>query len=161
MAAYLHGKGRRRLAVVAGDDDRALRRPDAFRVAARALGLAEPRVVTVPAPTTLKSGRAALATLLRDATDIDAVFCSSDLLALGVLTEARVRGVDVPHQLAVIGFGDLAFAADLDPALSTVRIKGDAIGRQAAQFIVDRVEGREVPERVVDIGFSIIERACR
>jgi len=87
------------------------------------------------------------------------VFCSSDLLALGVLTEARVRGVDVPRQLAVIGFGDLAFAADLDPALSTVRIKGDAIGRQAAQFIVDRVEGREVPERVVDIGFSIIERA--
>jgi len=33
-----------------------------------------------------------------------------------------------------------------------VHIKGDAIGRQAAQFIVDRVEGREVPQRVIDIG---------
>ena len=39
-----------------------------------------------------------------------------------------------------------------------MHIKGDAIGRQAAQFIVDRVEGREVAERVIDIGFSIIER---
>ena len=81
------------------------------------------------------------------------------LVALGVLTEARVRGLQVPQQLAVIGFGDLQFAADLDPALSTVHIKGGAIGRQAARFIVDRVEGRDVPERVIDIGFSIVERA--
>jgi len=158
VAAYLHGNGRRRPAVVAGDDERALRRTDAFRAAAHALGMAEPRVVAVPAPTTLKSGRLALAALLRESNDIDAVFCSSDLLALGVMTEARVQGLKVPQQLAVVGFGDLAFAADLDPALSTVRIRGDAIGRQAAQFIVDRVEGREVPERVIDIGFSIIQR---
>jgi LacI family gluconate utilization system Gnt-I transcriptional repressor len=158
VAAYLHGNGRRRPAVVAGDDERALRRTDAFRAAAHALGMAEPRVVAVPAPTTLKSGRLALAALLRESNDIDAVFCSSDLLALGVMTEARVQGLKVPQQLAVVGFGDLAFAADLDPALSTVRIRGDAIGRQAAMFIVDRVEGREVPERVIDIGFSIIER---
>jgi len=159
VAAHLHAKGRRRLAVVAGDDERAMRRTEAFRSTAHALGLAEVRVVTVAAPTTLRSGREALARLLHEGAGIDAVFCSSDLLALGVLTEARVQGLRVPQQLAVIGFGDLQFAADLDPALSTVHIKGDAIGRQAAQFIVDRVEGREVPQRVVDIGFSIVERS--
>jgi LacI family transcriptional regulator, gluconate utilization system Gnt-I transcriptional repressor len=158
VAAHLHAKGRRRLAVVGGDDERAVRRTEAFRSAARSLGLAEVRVVTVAAPTTLRSGREALARLLHEGGDIDAVFCSSDLLALGVLTEARVRSLGVPQLLAVIGFGDLQFAADLDPALSTVHIKGDAIGRQAAQFIVDRVEGREVPQRVIDIGFSIVER---
>ena len=158
VAAHLHGKGRSRLAVVAGDDERAARRGRAFVAAALALGLREPRIVTVPAPTTLRSGRQALATLVRDASDTDAVFCSSDQLALGVLTEARVRGWAVPGRLAVIGFGDQEFSADLEPALSSVRIRGDAIGRQAAQFIVDRVEGRAVPERVIDIGFSIIER---
>ena len=89
---------------------------------------------------------------------IDAVFCSSDLLALGVLTEARALGLQVPRQLAVVGFGDLDFAADLEPALTTVHIKGAAIGQQAAQFIVERAEGRPVAERVIDIGFSIIER---
>jgi len=158
VAAHLHGKGRSRLAVVAGDDERAARRGRAFVAAALALGLREPRIVTVPAPTTLRSGRQALATLVRDASDTDAVFCSSDQLALGVLTEARVRGWAVPGRLAVIGFGDQEFSADLEPALSSVRIRGDAIGRQAAQFIVDRVEGRMVPERVIDIGFSVIER---
>jgi len=112
----------------------------------------------VPAPTTLRSGRTALAELLDTGSVVDAVFCSSDLLALGVLTEAQARAVDVPERLAIVGFGDLDFAADLHPALTTVRVDGMAIGRQAAQFIVDRAEGREVAERVVDIGFSIVER---
>ena len=97
--------------------------------------------------------------MLRQAPDTDAVFCSSDLLALGVVTEARVRGLAVPQQLAVVGFGDLDFAADVAPALSTVHIKGAEIGRQAARFIVERAEGREVAQPIVDIGFHIVERA--
>ena len=155
---FLRSKGRSRLAVVAGDDERSRRRHQAFQDAARAAGLREVRLIHVPAPTTLKSGRHALADLLAAAPDIDAVFCSSDLLALGVMTEAQARGIAVPAQLAVVGFGDLEFAADLNPALTTVRIDGTAIGRQAARFIVDRAEGRSVDPRVVDIGFSIVDR---
>ena len=67
----------------------------------------------------------------------------------------------MPERLAIVGFGDLEFAADLHPALTTVRIDGAAIGRQAAQFIVERAEGRPVEQRVVDIGFSIVERQTR
>jgi LacI family gluconate utilization system Gnt-I transcriptional repressor len=157
VATFLHAKGHRRLGVVAGDDERAQRRVDAFKAAAMALGLAEPRVVAVPAPTTLQSGRQALAELLKGR-KMDAVFCSSDLLALGVLTEARVQGLAVPDKLAVVGFGDLDFAASVHPALTTVRINGAAIGSQAAAFIVERAEGRLVDQRVIDIGFSIVER---
>lgn len=156
---FLRAKGRRRLAVVAGDDERSRRRHQAFCDTARTAGLPEVPLIYVPAPTTLGSGRRALAELLAGTPGIDAVFCSSDLLALGVMTEAQARGIAVPQQLAVVGFGDLEFAADLHPALSTVRIDSAAIGRQAARFIVERAEGREVAERVVDIGFSIVDRA--
>jgi LacI family transcriptional regulator, gluconate utilization system Gnt-I transcriptional repressor len=158
VAQFFHAKGRRQLAALAGDDERAQRRVEAFQAAARALGLAPVPVVTVPAPTTLERGRNGLVQLLATLPAVDALFCSSDLLALGVLTEARVRGLAVPKKLAVMGFGDLEFAAAVEPALSTVHIKGAAIGRQAAQFIVDRAEGRAVAQRVVDIGFSIVER---
>jgi LacI family gluconate utilization system Gnt-I transcriptional repressor len=158
VAAFLQAKGRRRFAVVAGDDERATRRLGAFEAAALALGLPEVRRVVVPAPTTLRSGRGALSTLLGSGAEVEAVFCSSDLLALGVMTEALARDIKVPSQLAVVGFGDLNFAADLHPALTTVHINGAAIGRQAAQFIVDRAEGRGVAQRVIDIGFSIVDR---
>jgi LacI family gluconate utilization system Gnt-I transcriptional repressor len=159
VAEFLHRKGRRCLGVVTGDDERARRRAEAFQAAAASLGLPEVKVAMVPAPTTLKRGRDGLASLLASVPSIDAIFCSSDLLALGVMTEARARGLQVPAQLAIVGFGDLEFAADLEPSLTTVHIKGAAIGRQAAQFIVDRAEGRDVGQRVIDIGFSIVERA--
>jgi LacI family gluconate utilization system Gnt-I transcriptional repressor len=158
VVAFLHARGRRRLAVVAGDDERSQRRHDAFCRAALALGLPAVQVVVVPAPTTLRSGRSALVELLTHEAKVDAVFCSSDLLALGVMTEAQARGIAVPTRLGVVGFGDLDFAADLHPALTTVRIDGAAIGRQAARFIVDRAEGREVDQRIVDIGFAIVDR---
>jgi LacI family gluconate utilization system Gnt-I transcriptional repressor len=158
VAAYLIHKGRRRLALVAGDDERARRRAQAFQAAAGDAGMDAVPAVYVPAPTTLKSGRSALTQLLQAASDLDAVFCSSDLLALGVMIEAQARGINVPGRLAVVGFGDIEFAADLQPALTTVRIDAMAIGRRAAQFIVDRAEGRQVDPRVVDIGFSIVER---
>lgn len=158
VVQFLQAKGRRRLAVVAGDDERSERRHRAFQEEAQRLGLPAVDVVTVPAPTTLKSGRAALVELLGKAQRADTVFCSSDLLALGVMTEAHARGLSIPADLAIMGFGDLEFAADLHPALSTVRIDGNAIGVQAARFILDRADGRGTTQRVVDVGFSIVDR---
>lgn len=164
VAEYLAARGRRRVAAISGDDERAVRRHRAFSETAVKLGLCRPgeRDVpssVVPAPTTLGSGRAALAGLLANHPDIDAVFCSSDLLALGVLTEAQAKGILVPGHIAVVGFGDLSFAKDLHPALTTVRIDGTAIGRTAAQFIIDRAEGRPVESAIHDVGFTIVERA--
>lgn len=161
VARHLHAKGRRHLALLSGDDERAERRNRGFIDEARVLGLdadAIP-VLRVPAPTTLRSGRDGLAQLLAKSPEVDGIFCSSDLLALGVLTEAAARGIAVPGQLSVVGFGDLAFAGDTHPALSTVRIDGTGIGRQAAHFIVDRAAGRPVETKVVDLGFQVIERA--
>lgn len=158
VAHSLASRGRRQLAVVAGDDERSQRREHAFCLAVAEAGLPPVRVIRVPAPTTLQSGRHALAQWCAAGPPVDAVFCSSDLLALGVLTEAQARGLSVPQALAVVGFGDQDFAADLNPALSSVRIDGQAMGRQAAQFVVDRAEGRAIAERVVDLGFSLIER---
>jgi len=112
----------------------------------------------VSSPTTLASGRTGLQVLLQGDPTIDAVFCSSDQLALGVLIEAQVQGIAVPGRLAVMGFGDLSMARDLHPALTTVRIDGVRIGREAAQFIVDRAEGRGIAAPVIDVGFSIVER---
>jgi len=159
VCQYLYKRGRREIGVIGGADDRAVRRSNAFVSAAKALGLPAPSVFNVPAPTTLASGREGLQTLLAQRPTLDALFCSSDLQALGVLTEAQAQGINVPGQIAVVGFGDLAFSRDLHPALTTVRIDGTRIGREAARCLVDQVEGIEVTERVIDVGFSIVERA--
>jgi LacI family gluconate utilization system Gnt-I transcriptional repressor len=160
VCAYLHRKGYRRPALLCGDDERARRRAEGFRRMAEVLGWDVPAPVQlVSAPTTLGQGREGLAALLAAHPDTDALFCTSDMLALGVLIEAQARGLAVPSQLAVVGLGDLDFAASLQPALTTVRIDGTRIGQTAAQYIVDRTEGRPVEQPVLDIGFTLVERA--
>ena len=97
VCEHLFARGRRRLALLSGGDERTARRAQGFADAAERLGLRPPAVRLGKAPTTHADVRAGLAALLADVPDIDAVFCSSDMLALGVLTEARARGISVPQ----------------------------------------------------------------
>jgi LacI family gluconate utilization system Gnt-I transcriptional repressor len=159
VAEYLLSRGRKHLGVVSADDSRADRRTRAFCDAARvATGAAGCPVELMPAPGTVRGGRTAFAALIEKHPDVDGVFCSSDLIALGVITEARARGIRVPEELGVVGLGDLEFAADVDPALTTVHIDGATIGREAANFIVRRARDESIPERVLDVGFELVTR---
>lgn len=157
-AEYLYGKGARRLAMICADDQRAGLRQRGFSEAAARLSLGKIPLRLVHAPTTIGDGRSALAALLERDPGPDAIYCSSDVLALGALIEARSKGIRIPGELRVFGFGDLDFAAHADPALSTARIDGTAIGRQAARFLLERIAGGPGGPRIVDLGFTIIPR---
>jgi len=158
VAKYLMSKGRNRFAIIRAEDERADRRTAAFNAAIADAGFPKPYVVNVGDQRSIRSGRDAMSQILKNAPQTDAIFCSSDLLALGVLTEARAQKIDVPNKMAVMGFGDVPFVADMLPSLTTVRINGGKIGQLAAQYLMDRAEGREVSEPIVNVGFSIIER---
>ncbi|CAN5717046.1 LacI family DNA-binding transcriptional regulator [soil metagenome] len=158
VGRYLMARGRKAPALIGGDDERALRRMNAFVAEVQAHGVNDVPRKTVKAPSTLGQGRLALRELLKERPDLDAVFCTSDFLALGVLTEAQAQGIAVPGRLAVVGFGDLAFASDLNPALTTVRIDGTRIGKLAAAFLVNTAAGEPQTERIIDVGFRIVER---
>ena len=158
VARHLFARGHRRFGMVWADDARALARQRGFVGELAARGCSDVEVVTVPAPSTLALGRQGLAQLLERPSTPTAVFCSSDLLAHGALEEARSRGIAVPGELALIGFGGLEFAEHTSPALSTVRIDRISIGRRAAEMLLARIEGRVPSESVVDVGFEIVDR---
>jgi LacI family gluconate utilization system Gnt-I transcriptional repressor len=162
LARHLIERGYRRIAILSADDPRAERRNQGLQAELARLGVAVAAVQTMPPPTTMQLGREGLARLLALAPDIDAVYCSSDTLAHGLMIEAMSRGLKVPEQLAVIGFGDLSFAAHTYPPLSTVRVDGRNIGLVAAQAILDRIDGvggeQTAASRVFDTGFELIQR---
>ena len=158
VAQYLLSKGNQKYAIVTADDERAGRRNKAFIETVKAHKSGDVLVQNVGDLRTLKSGREALKQILLLKPDVDAIFCSSDLLALGVLTEARAQKISVPHQISIMGFGDVPFVEDMIPALTTVKINGAEIGRLAAQCLVDRAQGKAVEQQIVDVGFSIVSR---
>jgi LacI family transcriptional regulator, gluconate utilization system Gnt-I transcriptional repressor len=160
VAHFLQRRGRRHVASITADDERAIRRHAAFAAAAQSLGIAGDTLCQhiVPAPSTVASGREGLRVLLTRAPGIDAIFCSSDMVALGVLIEAQALGIHVPSQLAVVGMGDIALSRDLQPPLTTVRVDGTLIGDTAARYIMQRADGRAVEQPIRDVGFTIVER---
>lgn len=155
VGAFFRARGWQRVGIATAGDPRALQRRQGFEAA---FGRGVP-VAQVAAPSNLERGRAALTELLARDPGLQAVSCSSDQLAHGVLVEAQARGLRVPQDLAVCGFGNADFAAHLFPALSTVLIDGPQIGRLAAQMVLARCRGEEVAQRIVDMGFRIVERA--
>ena len=155
---FLHARGCRRLGLITADDERAQRRARSLMAQAASLGLPSVAVVNVGDSRTLHSGRAGMARLLAEHPGVDGVFCSSDLLAVGAVTELQSQGRRVPDDVAVVGFGDFAFVADMVPSITSVRINGSHIGQVAASYLMARAEGRPADARVVDVGFSIVER---
>ena len=155
LAGYFLGRGCQHVGIATGDDHRAMQRREGFLAA---WGRDVPTAL-VPAPSTLESGRRALGELLHQEPRLQAVACSSDMLAHGVLVEARARGLRVPQDLAVSGFGNAEFGAHMLPAITTVHVDGPEIGRLAARLIVDRCRGLQPERSSFDLGFRLIERA--
>lgn len=160
IAAYFERKGRRKLAVLSSSNDpRARARGTGFIEAAAQLGLPAVVMDQFVSPSRMMHGREGLRRILHGTPDIDGIFCATDLVALGALAEAQAQGIKVPERLAVVGFGDSEFATAAYPTLTTVRVESVEIGRQVASMIIARVEGKSFARDVIDLGFSIAERA--
>ena len=151
-------QNRRRAFVISASGVRALARRHSFARTMRESGAPEPGAAIFGGTTGFGEGRGAIASHLDSGGRPDIVVCSSDWSAHGALDELQRRGIRVPEDTAVIGFGDLDFAAELKPSLTTVKIDGGVIGRQAAKFLMQRACGERITQRIVDIGFSLIVR---
>ncbi|MDT8329157.1 MAG: LacI family DNA-binding transcriptional regulator [Roseovarius sp.] len=162
MADFALGKGHRRAAVATAADERARRRASAFAARFITGGGAGPVPEAVAERASIETGRDLLADLLDNRGFAGGVVaCSSDVLAHGVMIEAQARGLNVPGQVAVIGFGDQEFARATHPALSTVKVDLDRLGREGAAALTARLTGQTPApsEHVIDLGFEIVDRA--
>lgn len=108
------------------------------------------------------SGFAAARELIRRNPRPTAIFAGNDLMALGVLHAASEAGLQVPGDLAVVGFDDILPAALVSPPLTTVAQPTYRMGAQAAAMLLDRLEGAwSGPGRQVVLEPElVIRRSC-
>jgi LacI family gluconate utilization system Gnt-I transcriptional repressor len=152
VAHHLLSQGRKRFAFIGGDDPRATRRWNGFSDTLRKAGATEPRRLV------LDRNASGSVAALADLPGVDAVFAANDAHAIGFMAGLRKAGLlrngpASEQPVAVIGLGDLEMGRLIAPALSTVRVHGDAIGRTAARLMLSR----EGPRRL-DLGFELVLR---
>jgi len=110
------------------------------RTAMEATGFAEDALQVVESPNlTVASGRAAGTELLAlsERRRPTAVFCANDLLALGLLQELTRNGVEVPSEMAIVGYDDIDFAAAAAVPLTSVRQPRSQLGQAAMELLVE------------------------
>lgn len=97
-------------------------------------------------PFTLEGGRSAMADLLAVFPDVDGVFCSTDLVAIGAVRALADAGRRVPDDVKVVGFDDVPLASFLTPSLTSISPDHAAMADAVVTMLVDRIEGRRTDD---------------
>jgi LacI family transcriptional regulator len=108
------------------------------------------------------SGTAAARRLL--SAQVTAIFAASDIMALGALKVIREAGLQVPKDVALVGFDDMPIAAALQPALTTVRQPVEQLGAMAADLLLGLLDcppdGRPPPQELILPTKLIVRESC-
>lgn len=92
----------------------------------------------------------ALETLWKQYPKPDAIFCFADILAIGALHRALKKGIKVPEELAIAGFGNDITGRFITPSISTMSQPSFEMGQMAAQIILDAVESDDETVQTVE-----------
>lgn len=93
-----------------------------------------------------QSGRDCLSTWLADNDAPDAVICSNDTMAIGVIDQAReVHGIDVPNNMSVVGFDGITSASWCSYQITTIKQPVEKLVKAAIEILLEHIENPETP----------------
>ncbi|GAA1687760.1 LacI family DNA-binding transcriptional regulator [Glycomyces endophyticus] len=157
MTSYLLANGHRTIAYVGREPGLSTtdERVAGFRRAHADHGAPLDESLIRPGAFSRGGGRVATEALWAERADVTAVFAATDMIAAGALQALRGRGVRVPEDVSVVGFDDIPLASDLTPALTTVHVPHEQLGREAVRLSLHR--GPDLDDRVM-LGTHIVVR---
>ncbi|WP_105631871.1 DNA-binding transcriptional regulator CytR [Cronobacter dublinensis] len=143
---YLHELGHQRIACIAGPEEMPLchYRLQGYVQALRRSGMTVDPHYIARGDFTFEAGASALEQLLSLPQPPTAIFCHSDVMALGAMSMAKRRGYRIPDDISIIGFDNIALAEFCDPPLTTVAQPRFDIGREAMLLLLSQLNGHTV-----------------
>ncbi|AOM42909.1 DNA-binding transcriptional regulator CytR [Xenorhabdus hominickii] len=161
---HLQKLGHKRIACITGPDNMPLchYRLQGYIQALRRTGEDIRDEYIVRGNFTHKSGANLAKTLLSLPEPPSAIFCHSDVMAIGAMWQAKKMGLKLPEDLSVVGFDDLDLAQYSEPALTTVAQPRYEIGHHSMLLLLEQLQGRLVSKgsRLLDVELIIRASTC-
>jgi len=88
-----------------------------------------------------------------------AVFVASDVVAIGAMTAIREHGLQIPGDIALVGFDDVSFSRFIFPPLTTIRLPAVELAYQASDMLIKLIQGEEPPRKKICLDTDLIIRA--
>jgi LacI family gluconate utilization system Gnt-I transcriptional repressor len=166
MVQYLANKGYKNISFIGGSslqDARGTDRRIGYARTIKELGFTPGRVITFGDPQhSMEQGARAMETILESKYEVDAVMCVSDLSAFGALMECRRRGISVPDQIAIAGFGDFEVSRYCYPSITTIGLDCYQIGKSAGELLLStlnmRRRGEPISHETRLVDYRVISR---
>ncbi|WP_243835087.1 LacI family DNA-binding transcriptional regulator [Alicyclobacillus sacchari] len=158
---YLHAQGHREIGMIAGPVehvDNVLRMQSAYQTM-QELDLAWKSVWVQQGDFDIESGYAGMKRILDADKKPSAIFCFNDYMAIGALRAASEVGLNVPHDISILGFDDTDVAEASSPALTTIQQPVFEQGQRAASMLMTMIKGEELAAAVEWISPIVVERA--
>ena len=146
LGRHFAERGYKTIAYAGRTEDRGEQRLSGF---IQGLGRAPDMVLPIEGGSTINDGMAALARILKELPECDAILFGSDILAVGALLQARKLKVDIPGRIAIAGYGDLEFSKHVTPSITSVHVSGYEMGYAAGEMLLKRLNGEAIAERVI------------
>ena len=158
---YLIDRGHRDIAFISG----ALReqgvtqlRFDGYRQALEESGLSYQKRLVFPGVVSFQSGLDCAAKALDQASEITAMFCTADIIAMGAMKQVLQRGLKIPQDISIMGFDNLNLAEYTSPSITTVAQDIEMKGKLAVEIILEDIDNRIAEPRCIELPLKIIER---
>src|SRR5262245_1587013 len=160
--AHLISLGHRRIAVINGQlqMEAALARRDGYKQALLEAGIAIQPELMVEGFFSEPGAHLAMLQLLDFEQPPTAVFAASDGMAVGALRAIHERGLQVPDQIALIGFDDLPLAAYTSPPLTSVHQPIRDMGAHAVRALVEQIRGQTSATSVRLLAHLVVRESC-
>jgi DNA-binding LacI/PurR family transcriptional regulator len=156
---HLVDQGHRRIGLIGSNEDSPpsiCGRREGYHRALRAHGVQQTYIQ--PSGLSRESGYEAAGQLLDRAPEVTAVFGCNDLTAIGVISAARDRGLDVPGDLSVIGFDNISLAQEITPALTTIHVHKTWLGAISVRRLAERALMPQQPKVTITVSTELIVR---
>lgn len=160
IADHLIELGHQDAAIITGlsDDQNTYERLKGFRRAWQAQGLALDDKQIVCGDYSLKSGYLAGKEIIHKLPKTTAIFCFNDEMAMGACKAVREAGLNIPDDISVVGFDGLQVGEYNEPPLTTVQQPGRLLGEQAAQYLLQWIEGNKPADADIIVKHQLLIR---
>lgn len=148
--------GHRRIALITGPPElpTAQEREQGYRDALEVAGIPFSGEIVFRGPFSEAFGAAAMSEMVRFADQPTAVFVGADYAAIGVLAAARQFGLDVPDDISIVSFDDVALTNWLNPPLTSIRQPIREMAEEAIRMVVEAANGEKARRVVLPISMS-------
>ena len=162
LTSYLLEQGHRRIAYVSSPKNRNFRfmtqRMKGFKDALQDYGLEPDKKLIFKSDRTVEGGTDIARQLMELPELPDAVFCGSDQVAVGCLTELQSKGFKVPDDIAVCGFDNLEISESCNPSITTIAQPFDEMGCEAVHILDTLNSGTALAGRKLFAPHSLVRR---